>query len=110
MNLSKLQEIVEDREAWRAAVHGVTKSQICLFCISAYCNVNKDIIWYVMLNRRIWGTLVSALAHFSKKRSEPFWSLGGLAHSGICSCLRWTNGQERRKLQMRGISPRKVLI
>ena len=26
MNLSKLQEIVEDREAWRAAVHGVKKS------------------------------------------------------------------------------------
>ena len=27
MNLSKLQEIVKDREAWRAAVHEVTKSQ-----------------------------------------------------------------------------------
>ena len=27
VNLSKLQEIVKDREAWRAAVHGVTKSQ-----------------------------------------------------------------------------------
>ena len=27
MYLSKLQEIVKDREAWRAAVHGVTKSQ-----------------------------------------------------------------------------------
>ena len=26
-NLSKLWEIVEDRGAWRAAVHGVTKSQ-----------------------------------------------------------------------------------
>ena len=26
MNLSKLWEIVEDREAWRAAVHGVTKN------------------------------------------------------------------------------------
>ena len=25
MNLSKLQEIVEDREAWHAAVHGVAK-------------------------------------------------------------------------------------
>ena len=27
MNLSKLQEIVEDREAWKAAVHGAADSQ-----------------------------------------------------------------------------------
>ena len=27
MNLRKLQEIVKDREAWGAAVHGVTKSR-----------------------------------------------------------------------------------
>ena len=27
MNLSELQELVMDREAWRAAIHGVTKSR-----------------------------------------------------------------------------------
>ena len=49
MNLGKLQEIVKDREAWRAGVHGVAKSwtslaieqQHCLFCtcnqLAGYC-------------------------------------------------------------------------
>ena len=30
MNLSKLQEIVKDREAWCAAAHGITKSRTLL--------------------------------------------------------------------------------
>ena len=30
MSLSEVRELVMDREAWRAAIHGVTKSQIQL--------------------------------------------------------------------------------
>ena len=30
MSLSELRELVMDREPWRAAIHGVTKSQIRL--------------------------------------------------------------------------------
>ena len=32
MSLSKLLEIVNDREAWRATIHGVAKSQTRLSC------------------------------------------------------------------------------
>ena len=30
MSLSELQELVMDREAWHAAIHGVAKNQTCL--------------------------------------------------------------------------------
>ena len=42
MSLSKLREFVMDREAWRAAIHGVAKSQTRQ---SDWTELNWDLIW-----------------------------------------------------------------
>ena len=39
MILSKLREVVKDRKAWRAAVHGVTKRQTALSDLKTTKNV-----------------------------------------------------------------------
>ena len=44
MNLSNLQELVMDTEAWRAIVHGVTKSEIWLSEWTELINFPDDLL------------------------------------------------------------------
>ena len=46
MNLSKLCELVKDREAWLAAVHGVTKNQTWLKRLSTYSLMHCKYLLY----------------------------------------------------------------
>ena len=49
MNLSKLQGLVTDREAWYAAVHGVAKGRMHLVTEQQYNNINMASIIYNVL-------------------------------------------------------------
>ena len=58
MNLSRLQELVMDRKAWYAAVHGVTKSWKQL---SDWTELNKNILralYWTFLRRKVYETSI----------------------------------------------------
>ena len=77
---SELRELVMDREAWRAAVHGVTKSWTRLSnWTELNCSVSSSVSsWsaYRFLRRQVWWSVFLSLSEFSSllwsTESKPF--------------------------------------
>ena len=59
MSLSELREMVMNREAWRAAIHGVAKSQMRLNW-TELSDLNKNVSWDIELEAKV-GQMVKNL-------------------------------------------------
>ena len=114
VSLSELRELVMDREAWRAAVHGVTKSRTRLsdwtelMAESAF-PISKPCLLYVVqshltVSSNRWATVLSKCWHFSVNADDSvkrYWekclcfNMILIRHGLWLSLLMWiTEGNE----------------
>ena len=62
MSLSKLQEMVKDREAWHSAVHGVAKNRTQLTNLTTTTNTIFKIMFFKNLNSMELSVILQLLS------------------------------------------------